>query len=200
MTTPFQHSPETNFSFNHFPKESHMIRRASLSFGLAAILVALSSPLTAVGEQDSKLAAIVRNATQQYQNVANASPDYGPVLGCVSGPDHGAMGVHYVNLSLVNGGTLLGDSQNLDPAKPQALIYEPQPNGEMKLVAVEYIILAGALPANAAPQVEGHLMQLIGSPNRYGLPAFYELHVWAWKENPQGSFADWNNHVSCDHQ
>ena len=61
-----------------------MIRRASLSFGLAAILVALSSPLTAVGEQDSKLAAIVRNATQQYHNVANASPDYGPVLRCVS--------------------------------------------------------------------------------------------------------------------
>ena len=177
-----------------------MIRRASLSFGLAAILVAFSSSLTVDGQQDSKLAAIVRNATQQYQNVANASPDYGPVLGCVSGPDHGAMGVHFVNLSLVNGGTLLGNSQDLDPAKPQALIYEPEPHGEMKLVAVEYIILAGALPANAAPQVEGHLMQFINAPNRYGLPAFYELHVWAWKDNPQGSFADWNNHVSCDHQ
>jgi hypothetical protein len=177
-----------------------MIRRASLSFGLAAIFVAFSFSLTADGQHDSKLVAIVRNATQQYQNVANASPDYGPVLGCVSGPDHGAMGVHFVNLSLVNGGTLLSDSQNLDPTRPQALIYEPQPNGEMKLVAVEYIILAGALPANAAPQVEGHLMQLINAPNRYGLPAFYELHVWAWKDNPEGSFADWNNHVSCDHQ
>ena len=57
------------------------------------------------------------------------------------------MGVHYVNLSLVNGATLLGNTQNHDPTKPQALIYEPQANGEMKLVAVEYIILAGALPA-----------------------------------------------------
>jgi hypothetical protein len=177
-----------------------MIRRASLSFGLAAIFVAFGSSLTVDAQQDSKLVAIVRIATQQYQNVANASPDYGPVLGCVSGPDHGAMGVHFVNLSLVNGGTLLGNSQTLDPARPQALIYEPQANGEMKLVAVEYIILAGALPANPAPQVEGHLMQFINTPNRYGLPAFYELHVWAWKDNPQGSFADWNNHVSCDHQ
>ena len=43
-------------------------------------------------------------------------------------------------------------------------------------------------------------MQYISTPNRYGIPAFYELHVWAWKHNPQGSFADWNNHVSCDHQ
>ena len=174
---------------------------ASLNLGLAAIFVAFGSPLLAIGQQDSKLVEIVRNATQQYQNVANASPDYGAVAGCVSGPDHGAMGVHYVNLSLLNGATLLGASQNLDPTRPQALIYEPQASGEMKLVAVEYIILASALPANAAPQVEGHLMQYIDSPNRYGIPGgFFELHVWAWKDNPQGSFVDWNNHVSCNHQ
>jgi hypothetical protein len=37
-----------------------------------------------------------------------------------------------------------------------------------------------------------------GSPNRYGLPAFYELHVWAWRENPNGSFVDWHPHVICD--
>ena len=176
----------------------------SLNFGLAALLVAFGSPLAALAQEshsqaDSKLVEIVRNATQQYQNVANASPAYGPVLGCVSGPDHGAMGVHYVDLSLVAGGTLVS-GQNLDPTRPQALIYEPRANGDMKLVAVEFIILASALPANASPQVEGHLMQYIDSPNRYGLPAFFELHVWAWKDNPQGSFVDWNNHVSCDSQ
>ena len=173
---------------------------ASLKLGLAAIFVAFGSPLTALAQHDSKLVEIVRNATQQYQNVANAN-GYGPVLGCVSGPDHGAMGVHYLNGSLIKGETLLGNSQNLDPERPQALIYEPQPNGEMKLVAVEYIILAAALPANATPQVEGHLMQYVDSPNRYGIPGgFFELHVWAWKDNPQGSFADWNNHVSCNAQ
>jgi hypothetical protein len=26
---------------------------------------------------------------------------------------------------------------------------------------------------------------------------FFELHVWAWRENPQGPFADWNDHVTC---
>ena len=95
------------------------------------------------GDQD-KLVEIVRNATQQYQNVSNAK-GYTPVLGCVSGSDHGAMGVHYVNLSLLNG--------PIDPTHPQALIYEPQLNGEVKLVGVEFIILASALPADSAPQV-----------------------------------------------
>ena len=95
---------------------------------------------------------------------------------------------------------------NLDPTRRQALIYEPQPNGEMKLVGVEFIILASALPPDAAPEVDGHLMLYIDGPsaarpnapqNRYGLPGFFELHVWAWKDNPQGPFVDWNNHVSC---
>lgn len=158
------------------------------------------------GDQD-KLVQIVRNATQQYQDVTKAV-GYGPALGCVSGSDHGAMGVHYVNGSLINGQTLLSNGQ-LDPTQPQALIYEPQANGDLKLVGVEFIILASALPPNSAPQVEGHLMVYVDGPsaskpnapaNRYGLPAFYELHVWAWRDNPQGPYVDWNDHVSCANQ
>jgi len=149
------------------------------------------------GDQD-QLVQTVRNATAQYVDDVKAAmrAGYGAVLGCVSGSDHGAMGVHYVN-GAFNGETLLSDGQ-LDPTRPQALIYEPQANGAMKLVAVEFIIYASALPAGAAPpEVDGHLMLYVDSPNRYGLQAFYELHVWAWKDNPQGPFVDWNNHVSC---
>jgi hypothetical protein len=158
-------------------------------------------------EQDNKLAQIVRNATAQYQDVSKAK-DFTPVLGCVSGSDHGAMGIHYVNLNLLSGATLLSNGQ-LDPTRPQALIYEPQENGQLKLVGVEFIILADALPANAAPQVEGHLMTYVDGPttlrpkapaNRYGQPAFFELHVWAWRDNPTGPFVDWNDHVTCAHQ
>ncbi|MGA7524460.1 MAG: hypothetical protein WBW84_18550 [Acidobacteriaceae bacterium] len=145
------------------------------------------------GEQDP-LVQMVRNATTQYVDNVNAaaSAGYSPVLGCVSGSDHGAMGVHYVNTSLLNG--------PIDPTQPQALIYEPSSNGQYKLVGVEFIILASALPANSAPEVEGHLMSYIDSPNRFGLPPFFELHVWAWRANPQGPFVDWNNHVSCAQQ
>ena len=44
----------------------------------------------------------------------------------------------------------------------------------------------------------GQLFHLFESPNRFGLPAFYTLHVWAWKENPNGTFVNWHPKVSCD--
>jgi hypothetical protein len=51
-----------------------------------------------------------------------------------------------------------------------------------------------------AQKVEGfgNLFHFAPGPNRYGPPAFYELHVWAWKDNRRGSFADWNPTASCE--
>ena len=72
-------------------------------------------------------------------------------------------------------------------------MYEPKPDGKMELVAVEYITLKG--PAS----LEGQLFNFNGAPNRYGLDPFYELHVWAWKPNPRGAFADMNPAVTCEH-
>jgi hypothetical protein len=95
------------------------------------------------------------------------------------------MGVHYVNA------TLIGDT--VDIKQPQAVMYEPKPDGKMELVAVEYIASKG--PAS----LEGQLFNFNGAPNRYGLGPFYELHVWAWKTNPHGTFADINPNVSCDY-
>jgi hypothetical protein len=65
---------------------------------------------------------------------------------------------------------------------------------------VEYIVIADAWNTNndAPPVLMGQLLQYAGSPNRYGIPAFYELHVWAWNSNPVGTFADWNPKISCD--
>jgi hypothetical protein len=140
-----------------------MKKLSQLSTLLAASLAITGSVLAqqpwqpgGQGDQDP-LVQTVRRATAQYaDDVKLAMHDgYGAALGCVSGSDHGAMGVHYVN-GAFNGETL--SNGQLDPTKPQALI---------------------------------------DSPNRYGLQAFYELHVWAWKDNPQGPFVDWNNHVSC---
>jgi hypothetical protein len=48
------------------------------------------------------------------------------------------------------------------------------------------------------PQLMGQLFHLFESPNRFGLPAFYTLHVWAWKDNPNGAFVNWRPNVSCD--
>jgi hypothetical protein len=47
-------------------------------------------------------------------------------------------------------------------------------------------------------ELMGQLFHLFESPNRFGLPACYTLHVCAWKENPNGTFVNWNPNVSCE--
>ena len=141
----------------------------------------------------AKLVEIVRESTRQFidVNVATAY-SYQPFLGCVSGPDHGAMGVHYVNSSLV------GDGE-IDATRPEALIYEPS-GRRMRLVGVEFIVDAATWLKHhdAPPVLEGQTFQFVNSPNRYGLAGFFELHVWAWRDNPQGAFVDWNTKVTCE--
>ncbi|MGA8438528.1 MAG: hypothetical protein WB762_21400 [Candidatus Sulfotelmatobacter sp.] len=160
-------------------------------FALSSLALAQHTMQPAEQESQSNLVQIVREATKPYLDISNAiAAGYGPFLGCVSGSDHGAMGIHYVNPSLLNG--------TIDATHPQALIYEPS-NGRMKLVGVEFITDAVTwLTHNAGPPVlEGQVFLLVDSPNRFNIPSFFELHVWAWRDNPQGSFVDWNNHVSC---
>jgi hypothetical protein len=151
-------------------------------------------------DENSPLVEKVRKATAQFKEISTAlAAGFAQATPCVSGPDYGAMGVHFVLGSRITAGTL-------NATEPEALIYEPLPNGAFRLVGVEFIILAQVwqtqIPkgSTAAPELEGHLMNFVDFPNRYGLPAFYELHVWAWEHNPVGSFADWNTQVSCDQQ
>jgi hypothetical protein len=141
----------------------------------------------------ARLVQLVRDATGQFINVnAATAAGYQPFLGCVSGPDHGAMGFHYVNSALVGDGVL-------DPSRPEVLIYEAS-GGGMQLVGVEFVVLADAWLAShtSPPVLEGQSFQFVPSPNRYGLPAHFELHVWAWRDNPNGAFVDWNNKVTCE--
>ena len=179
---------------------------ARFTVSILAILVMKSvspSPALAQGEHDhggasqnNTLVKTVREITEPYKNVAAAeAAGYGLAFGCVSGPDHGAMGIHYIN------GTLVGDG-DIDAQHPEALIYEPVGN-RRRLVGVEYIVIASTWLANhngVPPMLEGQAFQFVGSPNRYGIPAFFELHVWAWRDNPNGAFVDWNNKVSCEGQ
>jgi hypothetical protein len=134
---------------------------------------------------DNPLANEVREVNARFMDVGVATAEgYAPIP-CVSGVEGGAMGIHYVNGALIEDGLV-------DISKPEAVMYEPQADGSMQLVAVEYITTKG--PAN----LDGHLFSFTNAPNRYGLPPFYELHVWAWRANPTGTFADMNPNVSCD--
>lgn len=102
------------------------------------------------------------------------------------------MGIHYINLNLY------GDGE-IDETRPEALIYEPR-DGGLRFVSVEFIVDATTWTANhdSPPMLEGQAFQFVNSPNRYNLPAFYELHVWAWRDNPNGAFVDWNTRVTCE--
>ena len=147
-------------------------------------------PLLAVGAASAQgsgnpLADKVRAANDKFKDVAAAvAAGYAPIP-CDSAPNGGGMGIHYVN------GAYFKDAK-LDIARPQALMYEPMADGKLVLIAAEYIAFKG--PAS----LEGHQMNFNSAPNSYGLDAFYEVHVWAWKKNPRGTFADDNPDVSCD--
>ncbi len=172
------------------------IRRLLCSFGPALVLLQL--PLVAAADNGvTPLIDTVRHTTEQYLEISTALADqFVAATPCVSGPDAGAMGVHFIRLDRLN-------KLVLDAKQPQALIYEPMADGNMRLVGVEFIVLDAnwsAAHPGTVPALEGNLLNYVGAPNRYGLPAFWEMHVWAWEQNPKGSYADWNTHVTCAHQ
>jgi hypothetical protein len=152
--------------------------------GVAAALAVSGG--TAIAQQPSgPLVEAVKQATEKYQDVAAAAADGYTAMPCVSGPAGGAMGIHYVNVGYI-------EDAVVDVARPEALMYEPLADGTLELLGVEYIVFSG-------PTVlDGHLFHFVDAPNRYGLDPFYELHVWAWRANPAGTYADFNPAVSCD--
>ncbi len=161
---------------------------------LAAGLLALPAPSQAAPAWLER----VRDATRQYQRVAAAKADgYARFkdaagIACIDMPGEGGMGVHFVN------GDLVSDAK-VNAKTPEALVYDPTPKGR-RLVALEYIVFKKAWRAEhptGRPRLFGQRFELVKPGNRYGLPAFYELHLWAWKDNPRGMFDDWNPRVTC---
>ena len=137
------------------------------------------------GPLANPLADMVRASNSRFLDVAVATAEGYEPIPCASGVAGGAMGIHFVSAKYLK-------DDGIDLAHPEAVMYEPMADGSLALVAVEYISSKG--PAS----LEGHLFNFNSAPNRYGLGPFYELHVWAWKPNPTGTFADMNPKVSCD--
>ena len=201
----------------HIPRVSAVkfnMRRFAMQYSIAAIVLINVCAPRAVAQDEhshnttsqdqeltpdqqgkqSALLSIVRKWTERFQDVKAAeSEGYRLEFGCVSGDDFGAMGLHYVNDALVANGIV-------DVTHPQIVLYEAQPNGYLKLTGADYLVLAEAWDAKhpgVTPQLMGQIFHYFATPNRFGLPAFYTLHVWAWKENPKGAFVNWHPNVSC---
>jgi hypothetical protein len=153
-------------------------------------------------DQKSNASALlkkVREATERFQNVEVAEGSkYELLFGCVSGDSAGAMGLHYVSMPLLQS---VNQSGVMDVDHPQIVIYEPTADGGLRLTGADYLVYADAwdkIHPHDPPQLMGQLFHLFDAPNRFGLPAFYSLHVWAWKDNPNGAFVNWHPNVSCE--
>lgn len=108
------------------------------------------------------------------------------ITSCMSDPALGGMGFHYVNGGYVDA--------EVRPDQPELLLYEPEKNGELRFVAVEFIIPYAYRARSAeAPELFG---QKFSRNDRFQL---WGLHVWVGKNNPSGLFASWNPTVSCQY-
>lgn len=175
------------------------IYKALVAAGAAALIVAAVA-VAGYGGSGSLDDAAAATAKFHDLSVVKAA-GYGLLkdkagLACIAdtsmaGMQMGAMGYHYANPKLVGDGALDADS-------PEAVVYDKR-SGSLKLAALEYVVLqsAWAKTHTAAPSLFGHRFMLTTAPNRFGLPAFWSLHVWIYKHNPAGTFAMWNPTVHC---
>jgi hypothetical protein len=173
-------------------------------FGAAAVtaLIAMGASVSTANADDPPKAEIdaMRKALAKYEDPYVAVRDlYLSTVGCVhydgsTMEGHlnyakGAMGVHFVNL------TIQGPP---DPLKPNVLIYEPVGKGKLKLVAAEWLVPLAV--AKERPVLLGQPFQGPMEGHEPLIPQMfhhYDLHAWLFKDNPLGMFSPTNPDVSC---
>jgi hypothetical protein len=163
----------------------------------AITLASLSFALVSAGMSDLDRA---RAATARFNSLNQAAtagyglpPAPAPLHECIASfvAGEGAMGFHYINGALLDA--------TLDPTRPEALVYAADTNGQLRLVALEFVIFKSDWPSEHAPMLFGEMFMEVTVPNRYEIPApFWALHAWVWEDNPAGTFANFNPAVSCD--
>jgi hypothetical protein len=141
--------------------------------------------------------AAVRAATAQFHDVnAAIVAGYADPAGGICEYDRetgtGAMGIHSGNPTLLA-------NPDIDPLRPEVLLYLPKPEGGFRLVGVEYVRFLFGSDPTGAPPIELFGRQFDGPmPGHFpGMPWHQELHVWIWANNPDGMFARWNPAISC---
>lgn len=161
-------------------------------------LVCLGGGVLAAAGGDHDI-AIVRQVTARFHDVDAAKAagyELGYVngagnriiTGCIAHPTAGVMGYHYFNKTLI-------DDLVVDEQRPEGLVYTSGPEGQLKLVAVEYVVPgAGSNPPGVSqpPTIFGRPMHIL-----VAAVGFYIQHVWVWSHNPAGMFVDWNPELSC---
>ncbi len=162
-----------------------MNKKTTTMIGLMLSVMLVMPAASAQGQSGLSEA---RQGTAAFHKVSHAeAAGYGSTLntlGCFEKPGVGGMGLHYLN------GDLLVDP-SVDPATPEALVYEMDADGSLKLVGLEYIVLASDVPdPTNPPALFGHHF------HPHPVLPLYVLHAWIWQPNPMGMFEDWNPRVA----
>ncbi|WP_236045176.1 MULTISPECIES: hypothetical protein [Pseudooceanicola] len=162
----------------------------------------------------------LRASVEKYKdiNVALADGYIPPDNHCVSAkgeglpPELGAMGIHYIHPALLKitatEPRVDGESTYTNWSQPSILIYEPQADGSLELVAVENLVFEAAWEAAATGEdlsINGrawdHMADDANTPGdeAHGFMPHYDQHVWLFRDNPMGVLMPFNPSVTCDH-
>ena len=127
----------------------------------------------------------VRVATARFKDLEEAVRAGYPreVSQCFDNPPEGGMGYHHVHEGLLD--------DRIEVERPEILVYERTVDGDYELVGVEYAVPLDGWMKEEPPTAMGQALK--PAP---GLGIWY-LHVWVWRTNPKGLFADWNPDVGC---
>jgi hypothetical protein len=130
--------------------------------------------------------ATLRRVTARYHDLNVAIADGFVLLHpCEERPDEGPVGTVYVHIDRLMDGII-------DPASPDALIYEPSRNGRPKLVGAEFALPYALWSEPEPPEFLGNSFQ---REDEFGV---WALHLWIWRDNPEGMFAESHPRVSCE--
>ena len=193
--------------------------RLKIGAAVLAAVISISAP-AARGTGEPSLDE-VRKATERFQDVKVALAEgyiRDPMNICDNAEmmgrpaNLGAMGIHFFRPDLLGisgppNPRVDGTGTHTDFRKPAILIYEPQSDGSLKLVAVENLVFAKAWHAagNARPPkfhgVEFDSMKddpATKVDEAHMFEPHYDRHVWLYRDNPSGVFAQFNPKVSCE--
>ena len=171
--------------------------RAALMIAVIGLVTLVTSVLAASAPEDA--VSVVRQVTAKYHDIEVAKADGYElgyvngsgtriITGCIANPTAGVMGYHYFNKRLI-------DDDIIDVEHPEGLVYINDADGQLRLVAVEYVVPG----PNSNPPGVSEPPTVLGMRMHILVPAvgFYIQHVWVWAHNPAGMFVDWNPSLSC---
>lgn len=157
-----------------------------IAIGTAALVAGLAAAASAAND-DAGIRA-VRQHTKQYHDEAAALADgFIPTDECVPG-----MGYHYVNPQRLD--------DRLELTRPEVLLYGPSPDGGRRLLGAEWVVVdddGDVSTDHDRPQVFGHEFQGPMEGHVPGMPVHYDLHAYAWADNPNGAFSPVNPTITC---